>query len=176
MRKQTIYRLSIRLTEKDIDLLWLEADPLSRRFSALVKTVLRNEISGQRESIPLPRKPEGKIKTKTVGIRFYKNEDEEIADWIQRFKKGCRGLVVKELLRHSIEIFDYRPYTSDMEMMLEHGTPSESFWKGERHRKYTTAEDTARVMESQMKESEETENEMETEDDWLTAFQEMAKQ
>ena len=88
MRKQTIYRLSIRLTEKDIDLLWLEADPLSRRFSALVKTVLRSEISGQRESIPLPRKPEGKIKTKTVGIRFYKNEDEEIADWIQRFKKG----------------------------------------------------------------------------------------
>ena len=63
-----------------------------------------------------------------------------------------------------------------MEMMLEHGTSSESFWKGERHRKYTTAEDTARVMESQMKESEETENEMETGDDWLTAFQEMAKQ
>lgn len=171
MRKQTIYRLSIRLTERDMDLLWLEADPLSQRLSALAKQVLKDEISGQHGTIPLPRKPTGIIKTKTIGIRFYKNEDEEIADWIQQFKKGNRGLVIKELLRHSMEQFDYRAY-ADSAVLLAEKTKREqqNLWsRGKR----MSATENKEPRREELPESTVTD---EAEEDWLSGFEEMAKQ
>lgn len=110
MKKVTLYRLSFRLTSKDADLLWLDAD--SRfKMTVLVKRSIRTILNGQAFQIPLPIIPEQKsLKSKIIGVRFYKNEDEDIVEWLQKIEKGSRGFIVKRLLRHAMVAVDYRPY------------------------------------------------------------------
>ena len=54
MRRIVSYRLSFRLTGKDIDLLWLDADERTPSLSVLVKKVLRGIVDGKQEVISLP--------------------------------------------------------------------------------------------------------------------------
>lgn len=46
MKKITIYRLSFRLTSKDADLLWLDADARFK-MTVLVKQAVRSIMNGQ---------------------------------------------------------------------------------------------------------------------------------
>lgn len=61
MRRKVIYRLSFRLTGKDIDLLWLDADEKLPSLSVLVKKVLQCIVSGKQEVIPLPTIPQKRL-------------------------------------------------------------------------------------------------------------------
>ena len=118
MRRTVIYRLSFRLTGKDIDLLWLDADEDTPSLSILVKKVLQEVVSEGQHVIPLPAVPKKKLHTKTIGVRFYRGEDDEITAWLQNIEKGSRGLIVKELLRHAMETIDYRPYMIQKDSQL----------------------------------------------------------
>mgnify|MGYP000414635043 CR=1 FL=1 len=91
MRRIVSYRLSFRLTGKDIDLLWLDADERTPSLSVLVKKVLRGIVDGKQEVISLPAVPKKKLHTKTIGVRFYCGEDDEITAWLQSIEKGSRG-------------------------------------------------------------------------------------
>lgn len=112
MKKVTLYRLSFRLTPKDADLIWLDAD--SRyKMTVLVKQSIRSALDGQAFQIPLPSIPDQQsLKQKIIGVRFYRNEDEDIVEWLQKIEKGSRGFLVKRLLRHAMVTVDYRPYHS----------------------------------------------------------------
>lgn len=112
MRKRIIYRMSFRLTAKEADLLWLDADKQTPALSVLVKQVLKGVLNNEHVTIRVPSKPKIPPRTKTVGVRFYEGEDDEIAEWIKKIDYGSRGIVIKELLRHSMEVFDFRPYTA----------------------------------------------------------------
>ena len=68
MRRIVSYRLSFRLTGKDIDLLWLDADERTPSLSVLVKKVLRGIVDGKQEVISLPAVPKKKLHTKTIGV------------------------------------------------------------------------------------------------------------
>lgn len=110
MKKITIYRLSFRLTSKDADLLWLDADARFK-MTVLVKQAVRSIMNGQDFQIPLPSVPQkSALKAKIVGVRFYKDEDEDVVEWLKKIEKGSRGFIIKRVLRHALEIVDYRPY------------------------------------------------------------------
>ena len=99
----------IPVNRKDIDLLWLDADERTPSLSVLVKKVLRELLTGNREVISFQQSPK-RAAHKTIGVRFYRGEDDEITAWLQSIEKGSRGLIIKELLRHAMETIDYRPY------------------------------------------------------------------
>ena len=108
--KEVILRISVRLTDKDLDLLWLEADKLGPRFPTLVKRTIRTMLREEQFVITLPNVPAKELKAKTFTLKCYKGEDEEIAEWLQRIQEGKRGTVIKGLLRYVMEAFDMRPY------------------------------------------------------------------
>lgn len=186
MRRQTIFRLSFRLTSKDLDLLWLDADKQLPSISAFVKMVLRGMLQGTQERIPLPEIPKTSLKTKTIGVRFYKNEDEDVVEWLQGIEKGSRGFLVKELLRHAMEAIDYRPYLlrkKGISLPLEIKIPRQEY----QHR--NVAQTTpiwtppTSSYDGSMEDSPETQNEIlqepsaeDEEDDWLSAFEKMSHQ
>lgn len=186
MRRQTIFRLSFRLTSKDLDLLWLDADKQLPSISAFVKMVLRGMLQGTQERIPLPEMPKTSLKTKTIGVRFYKNEDEDIVEWLQGVEKGSRGFLVKELLRHAMEAVDYRPYlltkkgiSFPLEIKIHRQeyqrrnvalaapiwTPQASSYDG-------SMEDDTEMQHERFLELDAEEEE----DDWLSAFEKMSHQ
>ena len=108
MRRIVSYRLSFRLTGKDIDLLWLDADERTPSLSVLVKKVLRGIVDGKQEVISLPAVPQKRScnNKKPLVYAFYCGEDDEITAWLQSIEKGSRGLIIKELLRHAMETID----------------------------------------------------------------------
>lgn len=186
MRRQAIFRLSFRLTSKDLDLLWLDADKQLSSISAFVKMVLRGMLQGAQERIPLPEIPQTSLKTKTIGVRFYKNEDEDIVEWLQGIEKGSRGFLVKELLRHAMEAIDYRPYLltqKGLSFPLEIKIPRQEYQRRNVAPAAPIWTPQASSYDGSMENGMETQNERlldpsaeEEEDDWLSAFEKMSHQ
>lgn len=183
MRRTTIYRLSFRLTSKDVDLLWLDADERLPSLSVLVKSVLSGVLKGEQEIIPLPSIPQKRIYPKTIGVRFYSGEDDEIANWIQNIEKGSRGQVVKELLRHAMEIVDFRPYLIGNDSIAIKGqiykrTERSSALRYVQQSKtpisHLAPESSTIIKETSIQSS--VEQQEEEDDDWLSAFEKMSQQ
>lgn len=175
MRRVTIYRLSFRLTGKDIDLLWLDADGRTPSLSVLVKQVLRGVLLGEQTMIPLPEIPQKPLKTKTIGVRFYKGE-EDITKWLQNIEKGSRGLVVKELLRHAMEMVDYRPYIiKNADIPLAVSAPKKKYQPSQPVVKDSVWSPVYEAVPEKIDFSPEPEDDAE-EDDWIAAFEKMSQQ
>ena len=179
MRRIVSYRLSFRLTGKDIDLLWLDADERTPSLSVLVKKVLRGIVDGKQEVISLPAVPKKKLHTKTIGVRCYCGEDDEITAWLQSIEKGSRGLIIKELLRHAMETIDYRPYMIQKDSpQIEVHIPKRSYPS----RKIDEAPQNSSpiLFESEFIQPtvDQSSNQEEdtNDDDWLSAFEKMSQQ
>ena len=185
MRRKVIYRLSFRLTGKDIDLLWLDADEKLPSLSVLVKKVLQGIVSGKQEVIPLPTIPQKRLCTKTVGVRFYRGEDDDIVAWLQNIEKGSRGLIVKSLLRHAMEIVDFRPYminkdSPPIEIRVperEYDTLRRPFSQQLQRKLQAPIEDKhLQSVGAELLSQEDDQKDEEENDDWFSAFEKMSHQ
>lgn len=107
--KITLLSVSIRLTERDLDLLWLHADTL-RTTPRLIKSVIRAALRQEPVCLPLPPVPIHPVCSKIIAIKFYEDEDEDLVEWLSYIQKQKRSAVIKGMLRHAMECFDIRPY------------------------------------------------------------------
>ena len=107
--KITLLSVSIRLTERDRDLLGLHADTL-RTTPRLVKSVIRASLRQEPVCLPLPPVPIQPVCSKIIAVKFYEDEDEDLVEWLSYIQKQKRSVVIKGILRHAMECFDIRPY------------------------------------------------------------------
>lgn len=122
--KKIIYRISFRLTEKDVDLLWVDAGHRNRPpFSDLVKESIQGVIDGECPIISLPPRPNAPLRPKPITVKFYQGEDEELVAWLLQIEKGNRSMVIKALLRYCMEQFDFRPFLREQKDQIEKPAP-----------------------------------------------------
>lgn len=107
--KTVLLRVSLRLTERDQDLLWLHADAL-RTTPRLVKSVIRAALRQDAVCLPLPPAPAQPLSAKIIAVKFYLDEDEDLVEWLSYIQPKKRSVVIKGVLRHAMECFDIRPY------------------------------------------------------------------
>lgn len=180
--KITLLSVSIRLTERDRDLLWLHADTL-RTTPRLIKSVIRAALRQEPVCLPLPPMPVQPVCSKIIAIKFYEGEDEDLVEWLSYIQQQKRSTVIKGMLRHAMECFDVRPYLIANTLPIKAAPRAEvSNQRPYRYPAYNQPEKTASSSETQMPLLTKTEppvsawpvEEEAPADDWLSAFAELA--